>query len=112
MRNGYGGSNERINLKTTIMKIQSIKLGIAFASTGIVMYLGCMALMAFLGHDGTVWFFNSILHGFDTETIVRMEVPLAQTALGILLTVSISGFSGWLIASVYNRSMNLETTND
>lgn len=85
------------------MKIQSIKLGIALASVGIVMYLGCMALMALLGHDGTIWFFNSILHGFDTETIIRMEVPLVQTISGILLTGALAGITGWLVGVIHNK---------
>jgi hypothetical protein len=62
-----------------------------------------MALMALVGHDGAVWFFNSILHGFDTETIIRMGVPLAQTISGILFTGILAGFTGWLVGIIYNR---------
>ncbi len=85
------------------MKIQSIKFGIAFATAGVAMYLGCMLLMTVLGQEGTVWFFNSILHGFDVSNSIRMDVPIVNTAAGIVFTGFIGLFVGWVIASVYNR---------
>lgn len=84
------------------MKIQSIKFGIAFAVAGVTMYLGCM-LMAVLGQEGTVWFFNSILHGFDVSNSIRMDVPIVDTVAGIVFTGLIGLVVGWVIASVYNR---------
>lgn len=85
------------------MKIQSIKFGIAFAVAGVTMYLGCMLLMAVLGQEGTVWFFNSILHGFDVSNSIRMDVPIVDTVAGIVFTGLIGLVVGWVIASVYNR---------
>lgn len=84
------------------MKIQSIKLGIACASTGSIMYIGCAILMLILGHDGSVWFFNSILHGFDVETIMTMNVEWPNMISGILLTALLAGFSGWIAGNIYN----------
>jgi len=88
------------------MKLQALKLGMAFAVAGVSMYIGCLVLMLILGKEETIWFFNSILHGFDVTNSIRMNVPLAQTASGIIITAGISCFIGWLIAFVYNLSLN------
>lgn len=78
------------------------RLGLAFGSAGALLYAGCMILMLTLGHDGTVTFFNSILHGFDTAPIVRMEVPLWEACLGVVETFILGWLTGALIAAVYN----------
>ena len=59
--------------------------------------------MTVLDQDGTSWFFNSILHGFDVTSILRMDVPLADALVGGVLTGLMAGFSGWLIAVLYNK---------
>jgi hypothetical protein len=78
------------------------RLGLAFGSTGALLYAGCMILMLTLGHDGTVTFFNSILHGFDTSAVIRMEVPLWEAFLGVIQTFILGWLMGALIAAVYN----------
>jgi hypothetical protein len=77
------------------MKLQSTRFGLAFAIVGVVMYLGCMMLMTILGQEGTVWFFNSILHGFDVSSCIRMDVSIIDTAAGIVFTGLIGMFVGW-----------------
>lgn len=78
------------------------RLGLAFGTAGAILYAGCMVLMLTLGHDGTVTFFNSILHGFDTSAVVRMEVPLWEACLGVIETFVIGWLIGALVAAVYN----------
>ena len=46
------------------------KLGFAFGLTGSLIYLGCMIVMATAGQEGTITFFNSLLHGLDTTNII------------------------------------------
>lgn len=78
------------------------RFGLAFGTTGALLYAGCMILMLTLGHDGTVTFFNSILHGFDTSAVVRMEVPLWEACLGVVETFILGWLTGALMAAVYN----------
>lgn len=58
--------------------------------------------MVMLGHDGSVKFFNSLLHGLDVSTISRMDVPLWETVVGILETFILGWLVGACIAGIYN----------
>ena len=71
------------------------KLGFAFGLTGALIYIGCMIVMATTGQEGTISFFNSLLHGLDTTNIIRMDVPLLEAFFGIVQTFII----GWLIGA-------------
>ncbi len=67
-------------------KLNAKKLGLALGTTGAIIYLGCICLMLIAGQDGTTWFFNSILHGLDVSSVSRMDVPIGQSIIGIILT--------------------------
>ena len=87
------------------MNTISIKrFGLAFGTTGAVLYLGCVILMATVGREGTVHFFNSLLHGLDTSSIIRMQVSLLEALIGIVETFIISWLVGAVIAAIYNIS--------
>lgn len=77
----------------------------AFGLTGALLYLGCIILMATVGHAGTVKFFNSLLHGLDTSSIIRMDVPLLEAALGLVETFILSWLVGACIAGFYNATI-------
>lgn len=81
------------------------KFGLAFGLTGALLYLGCMILMLTVGHDGTVKFFNSILHGVDVSSIVRMEVPIWEALIGIIEIFVLGWLVGARIAGFYNASI-------
>ncbi|EAR16186.1 DUF5676 family membrane protein [Robiginitalea biformata] len=83
----------RINIK---------KLGFAMGLTGALVYLGCIVVMLTAGREGTIDFFNSLLHGLDTTSIIRMDVPLWEAAIGIVQTFIIGWLIGALIAAFYN----------
>jgi hypothetical protein len=91
--------------RKTMNNINIKRFGLAFGVTGAILYIGCIILMLVLGHDGTVSFFNSLLHGFDTSSIVRMDIPIWEALIGIIETFILSWFVGACIASVYNFSM-------
>lgn len=78
------------------------KFGLATGLTGALLYLGCMVVMETVGHDGTVKFFNSLLHGLDVSTIVRMNVPLWEAGVGIVETFILGWLIGACIAGFYN----------
>lgn len=86
----------RINIK---------KLGFAVGLTGALLYLGCMVVMLTAGREGTIDFFNSLLHGLDTTSIIRMDVPLWEAAIGIVQTFIIGWLIGALIAAFYNAQI-------
>ncbi len=85
--------NTNINIK---------KFGFATGLTGALLYLGCIVVMATVGHDGTVKFFNSLIHGLDVSTIVRMEVPMWEAGAGIVETFVLGWLIGACIAGFYN----------
>ncbi len=81
------------------------KFGLAFGLTGALFYLGCMTLMLTVGHDGTVKFFNSLLHGLDVSSILRLEIPLWEAGVGVAQTFILSWLIGACIGGFYNASI-------
>jgi len=83
------------------------KLGFAFGLTAAFLYLGCMIVMATAGKEGTITFFNSLLHGLDTSNIIRMDVPLLEAFFGIIQTFIL----GWLIGACVGVFYNIQIKN-
>ena len=82
------------------------KFALAWGVAGAVLYLGCIILMATVGREGTILFFNSTLHGLDISSIIRMDVPLVEVLIGLVEMFILGWLFGVLIASVYNVSFN------
>tara|TARA_R110001583_G_scaffold80855_6_gene216486 strand:- start:12365 stop:12559 length:195 start_codon:yes stop_codon:yes gene_type:complete len=57
------------------------------------------------GREGTIDFFNSLLHGLDTTSIIRMGVPFWEAIIGIIQTFIIGWLTGALIAAFYNAQL-------
>ncbi|WP_339887187.1 DUF5676 family membrane protein [uncultured Flavobacterium sp.] len=87
-----------------MFQINVKKLGFAFGLTGALIYLGCMIVMITAGKEGSITFFNSLLHGLDTTTIIRMDVPLTEALLGIVQTFIL----GWLIGACIGVFYNVQ----
>lgn len=51
------------------------KFGLACGQTGAISYMGCILLMATVGYKGTVGFFNSLFHGLNVSSAIRMRCP-------------------------------------
>ncbi len=85
------------------MKLQANAFALATGLVAVLYYILCMLLMWIGGKEVTVAFFNSLLHGLDVASIVRMNVPLPETLLGLVLTFVLGWLGGWLIATSYNR---------
>lgn len=83
-------------------------LGLAFGSTGLVFYLGCMLTLATVPHDTAVIFFNSLLHGLNVGPILKTSVSPGQTVLGLVTTFILGWFGGVLIAGCYNLTLRME----
>lgn len=84
------------------MKLNIRKFGFATGLTGVFLYLGCMMVIFTVGQEGLIRFFNSLLHGLDVSSIVRMNIPLWEACLGIIQTFILGWLLGASIASIYN----------
>lgn len=84
--------------------INSKKFGLAVGLTLALLYMGCAIVMAAIGHDGAVKFFNSLLHGLDVSTIVRMDVPLWEAVVGTIETFVLGWLVGACIGGFYNAN--------
>ena len=82
------------------------KFGLAFGITGALLYFGCALTMLILGHDSTVNFFNTLLHGLDVSSIIRMDISPVEELLGLVQTFILSWLIGACIAGIYNISFN------
>ncbi len=80
----------------------------AVGTTGAVLYIGCIILMISVGREGTIFFFNSLLHGLDVEPIIRMSVPPLDALFGIIQTFILGWLVGALIAAIYNIGIGKE----
>ncbi len=85
----------RINIK---------KYGLAFGLTGALLYFGCVIVMLLLGHDSTVLFFNSLLHGIDVSSIIRMNISPVEALIGLVETFILGWLVGACVAAIYNVS--------
>ncbi|NOY96695.1 MAG: hypothetical protein GXO81_10060 [Chlorobi bacterium] len=81
------------------------RFGLAFGLTGIILYAGCILVMFTVGRNGTILFFNSLLHGLDTSSIIRMDIQVSEVIIGIIETFIISWLIGACIAMFYNISL-------
>jgi hypothetical protein len=88
--------NNTINVK---------KFGFAVGITIALLYLGCMLVMTTAGPEGSVKFFNSLLHGLDVSAIIRMDIPLWEAGIGLVETFILGWLVGACIAGFYNISI-------
>lgn len=80
-------------------------LGLAFASTATVFYIGCVITLAATPHDKAIIFFNSLLHGVDVTSILRTSMPISQMIFGVITTFILAWFAGAMTAVFYNFSV-------
>lgn len=79
------------------------KIGFATGITSCAIYLGCFLVMLVIGKEGLVKLSNLLFHGMDFSNIIRMDVPLSETVLGLLLSFLFWGISGYIFAFIYNK---------
>ena len=89
----------------TMNHISIRKFGLAFGITGALLYFGCALVMLILGHDSTVKFFNTLLHGLDVSSIIRMDVSFVEVLIGLIQTFILGWLIGACIAGIYNATL-------
>lgn len=85
--------------------ISARRLGAAFGAAAAVLYLGCAVLIALLGSERSVLFFNSVLHGVDVGPIVRSDMSWWETVIGIVEVFAIGWLLGATVAAIYNLGL-------
>lgn len=88
-----------------MVQIHVKRFGFACGITGVILYLGCILLMATVGKDGTIIFFNSLLHGIDVSSVIKMDVPVTEALMGIAQTFILGWLIGACMAAFYNVTM-------
>jgi len=88
--------------------IHVCKFGLAFGATLALLHLGCVAVMAVVGQEGSILFFNSLLHGLDVTSIIRMDMPVGEMIMGIVQTSILGWLFGAAVARIYNVSVSAE----
>lgn len=78
------------------------RFGLACGVTSALLYLGCMLVMSIVGQEGTILFFNSLMHGLDITSIIRMDMPFWEMIIGIIEMFILAWLVGATIASIYN----------
>ena len=86
-------------------KIKVKKMGLACGLTGALLYISCIILMLTVGQKGTVLFFNNLLHGLDTSTIIKMNVSFVDSLTGFLQTFILFWLIGASISAFYNAQI-------
>ncbi|MBN9351849.1 MAG: hypothetical protein J0H55_14305 [Chitinophagaceae bacterium] len=81
------------------------KFGFATGLTCALLYAGCMIVMATVGQNGTVKFFNSLLHGLDVSSVIRMKIPFGEACIGIVEIFVLGWLVGACIAGIYNATL-------
>ena len=90
-------------LKLKAMNTINVRtMGLAIGVTGALLYLGCIIVMATVGQQASVKFFNTLIHGVDFSSVVRMSIPWWEAIIGILETFILAWLTGACIAGVYN----------
>ncbi|NNF64199.1 MAG: hypothetical protein HKN07_08045 [Acidimicrobiia bacterium] len=78
------------------------RLGFALGSTCGILYLGCVFVMLTVPPPAVVRFFNSIMHGWDVEPIMRWDMPWWEAIVGVLEIFILGWLVGAVIAVLYN----------
>ncbi len=64
-----------------------------------------MLTMAIVPREQAVVLFNSLLHGFNVEPILKSGVPAAEVVLGLISTFIVGWIAGMFIAGISNLGL-------
>lgn len=84
-------------------RLNSKKFAIASGLTSVLVYLGCFLTMALLGKDSLVKLSNLLFHGMDFSKIIRMNIPISETLIGMIVSFVFWGIIGFVLAVSYNK---------
>jgi hypothetical protein len=88
--------------EVTMGDINVKRFGMAWGVTFAILYLGCVLVMYAIGREGTILFFNSLLHGIDVTSIIKIQMPWWEMGMGFVEVFIVGWLTGATIASIYN----------
>jgi len=93
----------RIAQKENIVHTLSIRrLGFALGGACAILYVGCVFVMLTVPREAVVRFFNSIMHGWNVEPIMRWDMRWWEAIIGTLELFILGWLVGAVIAVLYN----------
>lgn len=101
-----------VERRQAMARINIAQFGLACGITSALLYLGCVFVMATVGKQGTILFFNSLLHGIDVTSIVRMDMPFWEIIIGIIEIFIVGWLIGATIASIYNFAVRRDAKKE
>lgn len=83
-------------------KLSIPRFGFAVAVACTISYVGCVFVMMTVSQKVAIRFFNSLMHGVDVSPIMRWDMPVWETGLGIVEIFVLGWLFGAVIAGCYN----------
>jgi len=78
------------------------RFGFALGGACGILYVGCVFVMLTVPREAVVRFFNSIMHGWNVEPIMRWDMPWWEAIIGTLEIFILGWLFGALVAVLYN----------
>jgi hypothetical protein len=78
------------------------RLGFALGTAFSIVYLGNIFIIHTVPKEEAVYFFNSIVHGIDTVSIIRLNMPLSEMIVGVFEVFILGWLFGAAVAILYN----------
>ena len=83
-------------------RIRVGRFGIAFGTALAALHGVCVLGMSMVGKETAVFLANSLIHGSDFTTIIRMHVPPIEIVVGLVGNFVLGWLAGTIIALIYN----------
>ncbi len=78
------------------------KFGLAVGVTFALLYMGCVFVMSTVSKESAILFFNSLIHGVDSTSIIRTGIPFWEVIIGVIEAFILGWLTGATVASIYN----------
>tara|TARA_R110000868_G_scaffold411528_2_gene705172 strand:+ start:4462 stop:4743 length:282 start_codon:yes stop_codon:yes gene_type:complete len=79
------------------------RFGLAMGITGVIFYVGCMLLMQMVSKETLILLANSLCHGMDMGSVILMDIPWWESALGMAEIFLLCLIFGYITAVLYNK---------
>lgn len=84
-------------------KLNQKKIAIASGAASLVVYIGCILIMTIFGANAIIKLSNLLFHGVDFSSIVRMDIPVSETILGLVVSFVFWSLIGYSVGFFYNK---------
>lgn len=93
----------KVIITNKIEIMNNLKIGIATGIGASLFYLGCFSFMKIAGIPNTVKLSNLLFHGMDFTNIIRTNIPICESIIGLFVSFIFWGSLAYLIAFTYSR---------